>query len=155
VFDRWKLVMQPTLQTAHEYEGAARDFVDFLGDIPVEALEQNDLLDYHDEARHLPSTMPKVDRALSFNERLDRHRRSDTARIGAPTLKKRIGGIQALLSFGKGQESISRDEGRDVPGVGYTKVERYRGRRSKRTSCCCSPAACSRPPAVEARSCSG
>jgi len=32
LFDSWKLVMQPTLQTAHEYEGAARDFVDFLGD---------------------------------------------------------------------------------------------------------------------------
>ena len=121
LFDSWKLVMQPTLQTAHEYEGAARDFVDFLGDIPVEDIEQNDLLDYRDEARHLPLTMPKADRALSFTERLDRHRRSDTARIGAPTLKKRIGGIQALLSFGKGQKWISRNEGRDVPVVGYTK----------------------------------
>jgi hypothetical protein len=64
LFDSWKLAMQPTLQTAHEYEGAARDFVDFLGDIPVEDIEQNDLLDYRDEARHLPSTMPKADRAL-------------------------------------------------------------------------------------------
>jgi hypothetical protein len=27
LFDSWKLVMQPTLQTAHEYESAARDFV--------------------------------------------------------------------------------------------------------------------------------
>jgi hypothetical protein len=50
LFDSWKLAMQPTLQTAHEYEGAARDFVDFLGDIPVEDIEQNDLLDYRDEA---------------------------------------------------------------------------------------------------------
>ncbi len=121
LFDSWKLVMQPTLQTAHEYEGATRDFVDFLGDIPVEDIEQNDLLDYRDEARHLPATMPKADRALSFTERLDRHRHSDAARIGPPTLKKRIGGIQALLSFAKGQKWISRNEGRDVPVVGYTK----------------------------------
>jgi hypothetical protein len=121
LFDSWKLVMQPTLQTAHEYEGAARDFVDFFGDIPVEDIEQNDLLDYRDEARHLASTMPKADRALSFTELLDRHRRSDAARIGAPMLKKRIGGIQALLSFAKGQKWISRNEGRDVPVMGYTK----------------------------------
>jgi integrase len=121
LFDCWKLVMQPTLQTAHEYEGAARDFVDFLGDIPVENIEQNDLLDYRDEARHLPATMPKADRALSFTERLDRHRHSEAARIAPPTLKKRIGGVQALLSFAKGQKWITRNEGHDVPVVGYTK----------------------------------
>lgn len=65
--------------------------------------------------------MPKADRALSLIERLDRHRRSDAARIGAPTLKKRIGGIQALLSFAKGQKWITRNAGRDVPVMGYTK----------------------------------
>ena len=121
LFDDWKMVMLPTLQTAHEYQAAARDFVDFLGDIPVEEMEQNDLLNYRDEARNLPATMPKADRALPFTERLDRDRHSEADRVSPSTLKKRIGGVQALLSFAKGQKWISRNEGRDVAIVGYTK----------------------------------
>lgn len=54
LFEDWKLVMQPSLQTAHEYQASARDFVDFLGDISVEEIEQNDLLDYRDEAANCP-----------------------------------------------------------------------------------------------------
>lgn len=61
LFDSWKLAMQPTPQSAHKHEGPARDFVDFLGDIPVEDIEQNDVLDHRDEAFQLPSQRPKVD----------------------------------------------------------------------------------------------
>ena len=122
LFADWQAVMQPSLQSAHEYEGAARDFIDFIGDIPVEEVVNNDLLDYRDEAAHLPASMPRADRGLSFTERLDRHRHSDTPRISPATLKKRVGAIQALLSFAKGQKWISRNEGRDVPILGYSKT---------------------------------
>ncbi|WP_426257190.1 hypothetical protein [Sphingomonas sp. DC1400] len=122
LFADWQAVMQPSLQSAHEYEGAARDFIDFIGDIPVEEVVNNDLLDYRDEAAHLPASMPRADRELSFTERLERHRHSDTPRVSPATLKKRVGAIQALLSFAKKQKWISRNEGRDVPILGYSKT---------------------------------
>ncbi len=122
LFADWQAVMQPSLQSAHEYEGATRDFIDFLGDITVEEIVNNDLLDYRDEAAHLPASMPRADRELTFTERLERHRHSDTPRISPATLKKRVGAIQALLSFAKGQKWISRNEGRDVPILGYSKT---------------------------------
>lgn len=62
LFADWQAVMQPSLQSAHEYEGATRDFIDFLGDVTVEEIVNNDLLDYRYEAAHLPASMPRADR---------------------------------------------------------------------------------------------
>lgn len=109
LFADWQAVMQPSLQRAHEYEGATRDFIDFLGDVTVEEIVNSDLLDYRDEAAHLPASMPRADRELTFTERLDRHRHSDAPRISPAPLKKRVGAIQALLSVAKGQKWISRN----------------------------------------------
>lgn len=121
LFESWRDAMQPSLQTAHEYAGAARDFVDCVGDIPVEEIVHGDLLDYRDEAALLPKTMPKAHRLLPFSERLALHRDTDAPRVSGATLKKRIGAIQALLSFARAQKWISRNEGRDVPIIGYVK----------------------------------
>lgn len=89
LFADWQAVMQPSLQSAHEYKSAARDFI---GDIPVEEVVNNDLLDYRNEAAHLPTSMPRADPELSFTERLDRHRHSDMrARAKAAVSKFALG----------------------------------------------------------------
>ena len=47
-------------------------------------------------------------------------------RISPSTLKKRVGAIQALLSFACGEEWIPRNEGADIKIHGYSKAERKR-----------------------------
>lgn len=122
LFADWEAALQPSLQTAHEFEGSVSDFVDFIGDIPAGEIVHDDLLDYRDAAGTLPASMPRADRALPFTERLALHGRKGDHRISPATLKKRVGAIQALLSFAKGQKWITRNEGRDVPILGYTKA---------------------------------
>lgn len=126
LFAEWKASTAPTAQTAHEYEQAARDFIDFVGDIPVAEIVHDDLLNYRDEALNLPKSMPKRDRELPFTERVAKHAGTAGPRVSAGTLKKRVGGVQALLSHAKEQRWIVRNEGRDVTIVGYTKSGRKR-----------------------------
>lgn len=126
LFDEWKLGAAPSAHTAHEYEQAARDFIDSVGDIPVADIVNDDLLNYRDTAKDLPSSMPRKDRELPFTERVVKHAGIIGPRVSAGTLKKRVGGIQALLSHVKEQRWITRNEGREVTVVGYTKGGRKR-----------------------------
>lgn len=124
----WKDEKDPRPQSYVEVERATEDLIDYVGDIPVETLTSDMLMDYRDEARKLPATMPRADRALAYNERLSRHEHSGTPRVSPPTLKKRIGSIQALLGFAHQQRWISQNAGTGVRITGYSRVAR--GRRS-------------------------
>ncbi|WP_235529883.1 site-specific integrase [Sphingomonas sp. Leaf242] len=126
LFEAWKEDTAPKAQTAHEYERAALDFIDFVGDIPVSEIVKNDLLNYRDEALKLPKSMPRKDRELPFTERVAKHASVTDGRVSAPTLKKRVGGIQALLSHAAEQRWIKSNEGRDVAISGYSKSIRKR-----------------------------
>ncbi len=124
----WKDEKNPRPQSYIEVERATEDLIDYVGDVPVETLTSDMLMDYRDEARKLPATMPRADRALAFNERLARHEHSDTPRVSPPTLKKRVGAIQALLGFAHQQRWISQNVGTGVRITGYSRITR--GRRS-------------------------
>jgi integrase len=124
----WKNEKDPRPQSYVEVERATEDLIDYIGDVPVETLTSDMLMDYRDEARKLPATMPRADRALPFNERLARHEHSGTPRVSPPTLKKRVGSIQALLGFAHQQRWISQNVGTGVRITGYSRVAR--GRRS-------------------------
>jgi hypothetical protein len=89
LFEAWKEDTAPKAQTAHEYERAALDFIDFVGDIPVSEIVKNDLLNYRDEALKLPKSMPRKDRELPFTERVAKHASVTDGRVSAPTLKKK------------------------------------------------------------------
>jgi len=124
----WNEEKKPRPQSYAEVERATEDLIDYLTDIPVESLTSDMLMDYRDDARKLPATMPRVDRSLPFNERLARHEHSGTERVSATTLKKRIGGIQALLGFAHQQRWITNNVGTGVRISGYSRAGR--GRRS-------------------------
>ena len=66
----------------------------------VSSITTDMLYDYRDAVRQLPKSMPRADRALPFGERLAKHAETGEDRVSAVTVKKRIGAIQALLSFG-------------------------------------------------------
>ncbi|MEH3120781.1 MAG: hypothetical protein PGN16_02190 [Sphingomonas phyllosphaerae] len=124
----WNKENAPRPQSYVKVERATEDLIDYLGDIPVESFTSDMLMDYRDEAKNLPATMPRADRALPFNERLARHAHSGTPRVSPPTLKKRVGSIQSLLSFAHQQRWISQNAGTGVKITGFSRVAR--GRRS-------------------------
>ena len=124
----WKDEKNPRPRSYVEVDRSTEDLIDYVGDIPVETFTSDMLMDYRDEARKLPATMPRADRSLPFSERLARHEGSDTPRVSPPTLKKRVGSIQALLGFAHQQRWISQNVGTGVRITGYSRIAR--GRRS-------------------------
>ena len=125
LFREWKDGAEPRPQTALEYEAAVDDFVDFAGDPPVAAIGADLLYDYRDEAAKLPKAMPRADRALPFRERIAKF--SEAVPKASPaTLKKRIGALQALLTYAFQQRWTADNAGRGVQIVGYTKNRRSR-----------------------------
>lgn len=125
LFREWKAGNQPSAQTALEYEAAVDDFIAFAGDPAASTIDADLLYDYRDAAAKLPATMPRADRKLPFPERVAKHEVSEP-KTSSATLKKRIGGIQALLTFGFQQRWLADNAGRGVQVVGYTKAKRNR-----------------------------
>ncbi|MDY7524636.1 site-specific integrase [Sphingomonas sp. 10B4] len=125
LYTEWKAGNKPRPQSALEYEAAVDDFIDFAGDVAVSTIDADILYDYRDEAAKLPATMPRVDRALPFRARVAKHANADP-KIAAPTLKKRIGALQALLTYAFQQRWTAANAGTGILIVGYSKKRRTR-----------------------------
>ena len=69
--------------------------------------------------------MPRADRALPFRARVAKHA-STVPKIAAPTLKKRIGALQALLTYAFQQRWTAGNVGAGILIVGYSKKRRTR-----------------------------
>ena len=125
LFADWKDKQQPRPQSAAEYESAALDFIDLIGDIPVAEIERNDMLDFRDEVGKLPAALSRADRAVTFTDRIALHiapgDRKAVRRLSPASVKKRVGAIQALLTFAFKEEWIKTNVGREVPITGYSK----------------------------------
>lgn len=120
LFQAWKETMSPSEQTAHEYEQSLADFLQMVGDLPVSEITNDDLLDYRDEARKLPRSMPRADRNLPFSSRVAKHAETESPRISTATLKKRVGAIQAMLSFAFNKKWIESNAGAGTPIEGHS-----------------------------------
>ena len=120
LFREWKAGTAPRPQSALEYEAAIDDFIDFAGDVAVSSIDADMLYDYRDAAADLPASMPRADRLLPFRERLKRHRDTQP-KCAPPTLKKRIGALQAMLTYAFQQRWIASNAGAGIRIVGYTR----------------------------------
>ena len=125
LFREWKAGNDPRPQTALEYEAAVDDFVEYASDPAIAAINADLIYDYRDAAATLPASMPRADRALPFTARVTKHATSEP-KTSAATLKKRVGAIQAVLTYAHQQRWIGDNVGRGVQIVGYTKVQRNR-----------------------------
>lgn len=125
LYREWKDGREPRPQTALEFEVAVDDFIDFAGDIPVSTIDADLLYDYRDAAAGLPASMPRADRRLPFTERLKKHA-GTLPKCSAPTLKKRIGALQALLTYALDQRWIATNAGVRIKIEGYSKGKRTR-----------------------------
>ena len=125
LFREWREKKSPRPQTALEYEAAIDDFIDYAGDIAVSQIDTDLIYDYRDEAALLPASMPRIDRTLPFRERVAKH--SDTKpKCATPTLKKRIGALQALLSHAFKERWIAANVGAGVVVVDAEKKKNSR-----------------------------
>lgn len=111
LYDEWKAKRQPSAQCALEYRRSVDDFVDYIGDIPVSEITEDDLLTFRDAVAKMPRHLPHADRKLTLSERLSKHEKSDQPKVTATTVKKRVGGVQAMLSFARRSRWIARNVG--------------------------------------------
>ena len=125
LFREWKAGNEPRPQTAGEYEAAVNDFIDFAGDPTISMIDADMLYDFRDEAAKLPASMPRADRALPFTARVEKHKDA-TPKCAPPTLKKRVGALQALLTYAFQQRWTPVNVGSGIKIVGYTKTRRSR-----------------------------
>jgi len=125
LFREWKAGNDPRPQTALEYEAAVDDFIEFANDPAIASIDADLIYDYRDAAATLPASMPRADRGLPFTARVAKHALVES-KVSAATLKKRVGAIQALLTYAHQQRWIRDNVGRGVQIVGYTKAQRSR-----------------------------
>jgi len=136
LLDRWAAARTPRPQTIHDTKVAITDLVAFYGDIAVASFTKDMLLDYRDAARDLPLGMPRADRALPFPARVEKYRGTKLKRVGATTVKKRIGAVQALLGFASQEGWLEHNVGRGVTveGAGRPKIRRRSFRSEELTT---------------------
>ncbi|QDZ08077.1 site-specific integrase [Sphingomonas panacisoli] len=125
LFAEWKDGRDPRPQTAIEFEAAVDDFIDYAGDLPVAMIDADLLYDYRDEAAKLPATMPRADRLLPFRARVAKHGGAKP-KCSPSTLKKRVGALQALLTYAADQRWIAANAGVRIKIEGYSKSNRKR-----------------------------
>ncbi len=121
LFDDWKRKRGPRPQTVAEAGKSVDDLIDYLGDLPVALIDSDMLYNYRDAAALLPRSMPRRDQKLRFTERVAKHKGGTSARVSPTTLKKRIGAIQALLTFAEGERWVKGNAGRGIRVEGYVK----------------------------------
>lgn len=122
----WAAEKKPRPQSLAETSRAVEDMIDYLGNVTVGTMTSDMLMDYRDEAKNLPATMPRADRSLPFTQRLALHLACDTPRVSSPTLKKRLGAIQALLGYAHEQRWIEQNVGSGLKIMNYTRTTRTR-----------------------------
>jgi integrase len=123
---KWEGAQKPQPQSLHEASVAVEDLIDFLGDVPVMSVTGDMIYDYRDEAKELPRSMPRADRALPFRERVVKHRGTEGARVSAATLKKRIGAIQTLIGFAYKERWVSQNVATQIHISGYSRLASVR-----------------------------
>lgn len=111
LYDRWKEKRQPSRKCAHEYRGSVDDFIEYIGDIPVDDITADDLLTFRDAVASMPRQLPHADRKLRFSERVSKYQGSDGLKVTGTTVKKRVGGVQAMLSFAQRNRWITKNVG--------------------------------------------
>lgn len=124
--ERWVADRSPRPQSVHDTKVAVKDLIAFFGDVAVATFTKDMLLDYRDAARVMPVDMPRADRTLPFPDRFAKYKGNTRNRIGATTVKKRIGAIQALLAYASKEGWIVSNVGAgvSVEGAGKAKTPR-------------------------------
>ena len=122
LLDAWKTkTPTPGAQGAHETTTTVADFIDHYGDIRVGRITGDHLYNFRDAVASLPKALPRADRVLSFNARLAKYADHRLAKVAPASVKRRVGHIQALLTYAFQKRWILTNTGSAIPIEGYRK----------------------------------
>ena len=93
------------------------------GDIPVGATTGDHLYNFRDAVASLPKAMPRADRELTFRARLAKYADDDGPKVAPASVKRRIGHIQALITYAFNQRWIPANVGSRDPHRGLHEVQ--------------------------------
>lgn len=117
---------KPGAQCANETKTTIDDFIDFAGNLPVGAITRTQLLNFLDAVASLPAAMPTKDRALPFRARVAKFRDHSGKPLSPGSLKRRIGHLQALLTYAFAKNFINQNVGARIEVEGYKKTQLLR-----------------------------
>lgn len=122
LLDTWKTkTPAPGAQGAHETATTVADFIDYFGNLSVSRITGDHLYNFRDAVAGLPKAMPRLDRGLSFNARLAKYQGHDAIKVAPASIKRRVGHIQALLTYAFSKRWIEHNTGSGIPIEGYAK----------------------------------
>lgn len=122
LLDAWRAkTPAPGAQGTHETATSVADFIDYFGNVAVSRMTGDHLYNFRDAVASLPKAMPRADRGLSFNARLAKYRNHEAAKVAPASVKRRVGHLQALLTYAFNQRWIEHNTGSGIPIEGYTK----------------------------------
>jgi integrase len=100
LLEAWKDNRKPAPKTLAAARKAVRDFTSYIGDIGIGEITANDCFEFRDALAKMPRRMPHAHRQLAFTDAQAIYAGlPDAPRVAPPSIKKYLGGIQALLSF--------------------------------------------------------
>ncbi|WP_156678187.1 site-specific integrase [Sphingomonas profundi] len=127
LLEAWKTkTPAPGAQGAHEACTTVIDFIDFMGDVPVSTITADQLYNFRDAVAVLPASMPRADRALTFNARLAKYGDGQEPKVAPASVKRRIGHLQALLKHAFNKRWIASNAGAGIHIEGYSKHSGFR-----------------------------
>ena len=123
LYREWESGNEPRPQTALEYLASVDDFIEFAGDVLLTAIDADILYDFRDEVAKLPASMPRADRKIPFTARVIKHAET-FPKVSPATVKKRVGALQALLTYAFQQRWTSNNTGSGIRILNYNKKRR-------------------------------
>ncbi len=113
-------------KTADEWRTAKRRFIDLHGDVPIQAITREMVIDFRDRCFELPSRPKKAIKDLPLVEQAEIAKKQQLKLLGANTVEKQICAIRSLLQAAVDRQWISSNVAAAIPvdGAGYAGDER-------------------------------
>ena len=130
VLEKWRVMQQPAKQSDLEVSRAVDRFIELFGDKAVGAITEDDIFDYRDLVQKMPANL-QLKKIHSEGNTLRQVIEEATpgVRLLTPTsVKKDLGGIQAVLSVAKSERMIKINVASEIKVAGYTKANHGRSK---------------------------
>lgn len=124
--EKWREMRQPAKQSDVEVSRAVARFIEFFGDKAVGAITADDIFDYRDLVQRMPANLQlkKVHSANKTLKEAIEEAVPGIRRLTPTSVKKDLGGLQAVLSVAKSERMIVINVASEIQVAGYTKVGR-------------------------------
>ena len=107
--DKYMAERQLPKKTEHEWRLAIRRFSELHGNMSVKAIQSSHVRDFKDAMLAVPARLPRRDRELPLPEILAKFDGVELPRLSAGTVKKFVGSLSTVLSWGRSNDYLDRN----------------------------------------------